>query len=433
MRKHFHQIAIGLSLIVFSCSSSQNDSSLRFSSNEDTLVIQTITHKGPGKFERIFTPLRFQEISEQFSYPVILPTNVTDIKRTFKVVDFKAYWYTLNKEDQNSELPSFLLDAILYKKLDTTQVPTRKQNQIDLITGIRDSMQVFVVDENNNQDLTDDPVRNYQPVNWNSSENFINSEFHIFNGEKIVKDSSWVKVGTLGSNPMLFLGVAEYVTADFFLDDQYYQIGIADYQTGYTYQNPTFVLLKKNSDSKDTLFFKDTLYPNEFIRLNNEYYQFYRVSNNGDYVTLIKENEFDTKVGTQVGIKAPDFTAITTSGDTIKSSYLHDKPLIIANSCGCGGDIKSTAAYNDIKNKYGENAYILHLDSNISDIVEEVEGIHIDMEEEFNAQIYDHFRKTYCSRVCYVINISNTVVDKFFIKDWQEALSKFEPFREIGI
>ena len=130
-------------------------------------------------------------------------------------------------------------------------------------------------------------------MDWRSNENLIKSVFHRYDGEKIVEDSSWVKVGTLGSNPMLFLGVAEYVTADFYLDDQFYQLGTADFQASYSYAyaQPTFILLKEDSVVKDSVYLEDTLYPDEFVRLNNNYYRIHKVSKFGDIITLIRESE----------------------------------------------------------------------------------------------------------------------------------------------
>ncbi|MGD1889056.1 MAG: hypothetical protein ACFB15_00355 [Cyclobacteriaceae bacterium] len=420
MKKSFHQIGLFLLLIGFISCTEPPDEIAHFSSDQDTLIIATKLHKGAGKLERIFGPLRFKEISD-LSYPLKLPTNLTDIKHTSKVVDYDAGWYKRHRNDEGLKLPPFIIEAISDNTLDTTQLPTEEQNQIDIITGIQDSVQVFVLDENNNQDLTDDSVRMYQPMNWYSNENLIKSVFHRYNGDKIVKDSTWVKVGTLGSNPMLFLGVAQYVTADFYLDGQFYQLGAADFQTSYTYLEPKFALLTGNSVVKDSVLLKDILYPNEFARLNTHYYRIDKVSKYGDYITLIKEHDFRAQTGSQVGIKAPAFTAVSTAGDTIVSSNMHDKPLLIANSCGCGGDMRSLEAYDEMIGQYGKQAYMINIDTGKRGLDTE-EGIYIDMEDAPNRNLYDQFRKTYCSRVCYVIDENNTVVGKFNITDWQDEL-----------
>jgi hypothetical protein len=423
MKKYFHQTGLFLLLISFIGCTEHSGETAYFSSDQDTLIIATKLHKGAGQFERIFAPLRFKEISD-LSYPLKLPTNLTDIKHTFKIVDYDAGWYKRHRNDEGLELPPFIIEAISDNTLDTTQLPTEEQNRIDIITGIRDSVQVFVLDENNNQDLTDDPVRVYQPMNWQSNENLIKSIFHRYNGDKIVEDSTWVKVGTLGANPMLFLGVAQYVTADFYLDGQFYQLGAEDFQTSYTYLEPTFALLTGKSVVKDSVQLKDILSPNEFVRLNTHYYRIDKVSRHGDFITLIKEHDFSAQTGTQVGIKAPAFTAISTTGDTIVSSNMHDKPLLIANSCGCGGDMRSLEVYDEMIRQYGKQAYMINIDTGRRGLDQE-EGIYIDMEDEDNMDLVNNFRSEYCSRICYLIDVNNTVVGKFNVIDWRDELPIF--------
>lgn len=431
LKEDFQKVALILLLTtVFACSKPAEDIS-RFTSEQDTLIIATKLHKGAGKFERIFTPLRFKEIGKP-SYSLKLPDNLFNIKHTSKVVDHDADWYKRHRHDEELELPPFIMEAISDNTLDTTQLPTEEQNRIDIITGLRNLVQVVILDENNNQDLTDDSVRLVTPMHWQSNDNLIKSVFHRYDGKKIVKDSSWLKVGTLGSNPMLFLGIAEYVTANFYLDEQFYQLGTADFQTSYTYLEPTIILLNQDSVGKDSVrkdsawkgtLVRETLYPNEFLRLNDEYYRIHKVSKYGDYITLIKEKSFGTQTGSQVGIKAPSFTAITTAGDSIISSNMHDKPILIANSCGCGGNMGSLNAYYEIEKRYGDRAHIIHIDSGMPELNNN-EGFQIEMEDAANRDLFNQFRKLYCSRVCYVIDVNNTVIDKFFITDWKSFLPK---------
>ena len=93
--------------------------------------------------------------------------------------------------------------------------------------------------------------------------------------------------------------------------------------------------------------------------------------------------------------------------------------MIIANSCECGGDSISTQAYNDIRKEYGNNIYILRLDSKID---KGLDGLQIDIAEKFNNDIYKKYRNEYCSRICYVIDKNNIIIDKFPIDDWKSNL-----------
>ena len=104
---------------------------------------------------------------------------------------------------------------------------------------------------------------------------------------------------------------------------------------------------------------------------------------------------------------------------TIDSKLLHDKHIIIANSCGCGNDTISTEAYYTIKKLYGDQAHVIRLDSKIE---KGPEGMQIDMETAFNKDMYDNYRSAYCSRICYVIGTDSRIIDKFTVTDWKSAL-----------
>jgi len=59
------------------------------------------------------------------------------------------------------------------------------------------------------------------------------------------------------------------------------------------------------------------------------------LKNDGSYLTLIKEDDLNSHIGTQVGMIAPDFTGISINNVTINLKMLLDEPLLIANISGC--------------------------------------------------------------------------------------------------
>jgi hypothetical protein len=132
-----------------------------------------------------------------------------------------------------------------------------------------------------------------------------------------------------------------------------------------------------------------------------------------------QELDFASKIGTQVGMIAPDFTCISVKGDIIISSNLHDRTVIIANSCGCGGDKLSTETFHEIEKTFGNKIYALRLDFGIE---RGLEGWHIDMEEEYNRDVYNKYRNAYCSRISYVIGKNGRIIDTFMITDWKPVL-----------
>ncbi|MFT7034044.1 MAG: hypothetical protein ACJA2S_002553 [Cyclobacteriaceae bacterium] len=119
---------------------------------------------------------------------------------------------------------------------------------------------------------------------------------------------------------------------------------------------------------------------------------------------------------------ARDFIFKSVLGDTINTKSLHDKPLIIAYSCGGGGDIKSTESYYNIRDAYGHRIYALRLDTGLMGAED---NWRIDTEVQFNKDAFNKYRQEYCSRVCYVIGKNSRILDKFMITDWKFYLPKY--------
>jgi hypothetical protein len=359
----------------------------QFLSFSDTLIIRTEKQKGDGLFSLGVTTSDFKDTIEEFSHSVIYPKQISNIKRMEMSTDFRA----------------------------------EKAHYVDIMIGIIGEKEVFIVDENNNKDFTDDSVRIYKPIKWRSKNDLIKCKYLISNGLKIVEDSSWLRIGILNND--LWYGRSEHLIANFTINKEEFKVGIIDVRSGcFTYgEFPEIALLSQNSKTKDTLFQKDILKLGEFLDFKGNYYRFENISNNGEYITLTKEKDFDKEIGTQVGMIAPEFTCKTVAGDTVSSSALHDRILVIANSCGCGGDQLSTKAYYDIRQLYANNIHVLRLDSKID---KGLEGLQIDTEQEFNRDIYNKYRNAYCSRMCYVIDKNNRIIDKFPVSSWKSDLPK---------
>ena len=358
----------------------------RFSSSNDTLIIRTQKQMGDGLFGNGVGSINLKDTAETFPYPIVYPKHLPINKRFQIWTDFKA----------------------------------DSPNYIDGIAGMRNGKKIFVLDENNNRDLTDDSIRSFEDIKWHTNKGLIKCRYLISDGEKMVRDSSWVRIGN--SINGLSYGRSEHLTANFSIGAKSYQISANDFWSvsSFVYDTTTEIALTAEGNTiKDTLFEKDKLKVGEYLKLDKQYYRFNNISNNGGYVTLVKEKDFKNKIGTQVGMLAPDFKAIRVNGDTIDSKLLHDKPIIIANSCGCGNDTISTEAYYTIKKLYGDQAHVIRLDSKIE---KGPEGMQIDMETAFNKDMYDNYRSAYCSRICYVIGTDSRIIDKFTVTDWKSAL-----------
>lgn len=359
----------------------------QFSSSSDTIVIKTQKKKGAGLFISSSFPLTFKDTSEKFDYAIICPKNINNIKRIQKIVGIH--------------------DSISYF--------------INIIKGNIGGKEIFVVDENNNRDLRDDSIRISKEIKWYASEDIIKCNYSTHNGREKVNDHSWIQIRKVGNE--LWMSRKDYLEGDFNIDDENYKIGVIDIRNSlFTYNiHPEIALLSTNHLKKDTLLYKEVLKFNEYLKLKNGYYHFAKVSKLGKQITLIKEPEFKRKIGTQLGMIAPDFKTVSISGDTINSIILNNKVTLIANVCGCGGDKKSTKAYYDIVNYYSNKINVIALDSKID---KNTEGTFVDVDEVFNRDIYNKYRQTYCSRMCYVIGGNNRIIDKFEVTEWKSNLIK---------
>ncbi|QEE51180.1 hypothetical protein FUA48_16875 [Flavobacterium alkalisoli] len=364
-----------------------------FTKENDTLVIRTQKNKGGRFFGSGVHPIDLKDTTGTFLYPVIYPKTIENIRRGIQPIDFR------------SKTPYY----------------------INLIAGTAGKQRVFIVDANDNHDFTDDSIRLYRDFDWASNKDLVQCRYEISNGKQIVKDSSWIKIGNLHDD--LGLGRSEYLTATININNKNYKVGVGNtYNGAFTYDNDAnmngtkIALLSDGVKVKDTIYERDHIGVGQYIKLSDNYYRFDNITNNGEYITLIKDNSFIKKTGTEVGMLAPAFSATTTTGSIINSTDLHDKILIIVNSCGCGGDVASTKAFFDISNKYGSKVHVIRMDSAIKE--RKTGTIQIDTELEANKDIYTKYRETYCSRICYVIGKDNRILDKFIVTDWKTDLPK---------
>tara|TARA_R110000868_G_scaffold71713_1_gene209666 strand:+ start:2565 stop:3743 length:1179 start_codon:yes stop_codon:yes gene_type:complete len=373
--------------MIIGCQSHKNIEN-QFSSLNDRINISTKKIKGSGLYELGAGSIKLLDTSETFSNPVKYPKNINALKRYQLKIDFNE----------------------------------TKNYNVELLKGIKDGNPIFIVDENYNKDFTDDSIREYKTIDWRKSADLIKCNYLIYNDVKTVKDSSWLNIGD--SNGSFMLGKREYLTSKFKIDNEDYEIGIVEPRNplSFTYGFRTEIsILSKSGIKKDSISYSDLITFGEALNLNGNYYRFEKISNNGDFITLIKDKNFKSKIGTQKGMIAPSFEVITMSGDTLTNSDLQDKLTVIANSCGCGGDKESTEAFFEMERTFGKQMTILHVDSDIkmSDI-----GIHVDSQEKFNKYFYDNYRKEYCSRLCYVIGKDNRILEKFAINKWKTILPK---------
>lgn len=410
--KHIQIIVLFSLLIAFGCNS-KNEMTNKFTSLNDTLIIQTVRLIGIGILPAGAGQISFKDTNERYSYPVIFPRNIQKIKLAWKHIDIKPFEYEYYKKGKFPKKE--ILKYVDEKKIDTLNLPSLKDNSIAIMSGIRGRDTIFIVDENNNKDFRDDSVRLYQKMQWRNTSNLIKCKYKIYNGKGFETDSTWLNIGYLDQNELLFF-VSHHINASFSIDKQNYQIDLVDKQSNFCFDEPIIALKYSNETVKDTLFKKDLINKGEYAKLNDTYYRFENISNDGKKMILIKEKDFNSKIGTQVGMKAPTFRCRTIDGEILESNKIIDKPIIIANISGCTP--KSYGFYRKLIEKHKE-LYIIGVESGIH---EKLGGKMVDVENNFNKTFYNDYRKAYSNYDCYLIDKNGRITEKFQIFDWEKIL-----------
>lgn len=376
--------------LLSSCQKNQETSIVdnQFTTSQDTLRIKMKKVKGMGLFGGGLAPKQFKDITGTFASKAIYPEGIESLQRHEMIVDFKP-------------------------ELDTTYV--------DILKGNKDGVPVFIVDENNNKDFRDDPVREYKKIVWGAKPDLVPCAYDIYNGEKMVRDSSWLRIGdNFGS---VLIGKNEHHLGEFNIENESFSIATTEPMTGssfaYLMISPKISIFSKLGIKKDSIGERDVLNLGEVLDFNGKYYRFESVSNDGGYVTLVKDQPLAEQTGTQVGMKAPDFSVISTKGEELTRQKLQDKITVVANSCRCGGDIESMQAVAEIKETFGDDIHVLQIDNAIR---ESLNTYQIDTEVKENKLFNSVYRKDYCSRTVYVIGKDQRLVDKFKISKWKQHL-----------
>ena len=343
------------------------------------------------------------------------PDDIQNIKIAYEIVDYKKFDYELfqNKSIRN--------DTIF------------KNNSICILSGIRDNDTIFIVDENNNKDFQDDTIRLYKSVKqepksvWWSNSKLIKCKYFFHDGRGLIEDSSWVCIAKIYDEGLLFF-VSHHLESTFSIDDQVYEIGIVDKYSSFCFYYPTLTLLSQNGKRKDTLIKSELINLGEFVKLKDTYYRFDTISSDGKYLTFIKENDFNSQVGTQVGMLAPEYTCISISGDTLSSKIYEGEYLLLVNLTACWSTVSSYNHYKDLTEKYKDIINLIGIDNSPNILKKKMEELNLlgkFIIAEDNKELQESYRPDYSSRTCFLISPDGRIMDKFEIANWESNLACF--------
>jgi len=387
----------------------QSQSSLQYIDYPDTLILDTHLEKGVGLFLAGAGEMQYKDTSEvkKWGYfkdsAIIYPKNLDSLKVTIISIYFTPFrFYGLSG-----------------KKVKQQDNMAKNFQLILSVKGYLGGAEVIIVDQNHNQDLTDDPIRKLHDLDWYDRDGLIRCDYTIrAEGENIPK-YGWKNIGYLHGGIWAF--TSQYVEAEFSVNSMFYKIGVKDRNgSGFCFFRPQLALLTSDGNMKDTLTQRDYINKGEFVFLDGQTYKFHEFYNGSGTIVLVKEHDYENKIGIQVGLLAPDFNVKTKTGEIVSKGDLMGKPLMIVNLTGCNGP-ETYQHYEDLFAKFKNTFSIIALEPQISG---KLPGILVDTEDAFNKDFYMNYRNAYSSYDCFQISLDGRIKDVFNIYDWEKSMLK---------
>ena len=340
----------------------------------DTLIVETTKVKG-------FSPLS-TGITDygQFPHPDSLLSRIPFIKgvpnsisdQTFTVVctDYTQQHY---QNYHRRKLSKSFYDWYFKKyKPDTTKLTKEIIHVAIVIMAGHDStgQTVLIVDQNNNYDLSDDPVRE-MPHRVNRDEfwkkdrakNLIEVEFEYFDGTSSRKGCTWLFVdqhpfpkkstGLPKQGIKIETAFGEYRTGEFSLNGKFYSIGLANYSG--VVKGLEFGIFHWPADENKKLTPGELVHLREILPIEDYFYQLADVSLDGKKIVLVRDKKLN-QIGNQEGMIAKTFSGKFLDGRNFELEKYRGKYVYLdfwGTTCsGCIAEIpKLKKIYKKYKNK----------------------------------------------------------------------------------
>lgn len=183
-----------------------------------------------------------------------------------------------------------------------------------------------------------------------------------------------------------------------------------------------------NGIKRDTVLQGEILNIGEYLKLKEGIYKYADLTNDGSYITLVREDHYADKSGTQIGVIAPAFTCHTISGDSVSSETYKGSYVLLVNISACYSLPGSQEVYKDLAEYYGSKLDLIVIDR-AGGYLKQIEkwnlaGKLVNADTPANAAFAKNYRPDYCSRTCFLIGTDGRIVDKFEIFDWEKNLAK---------
>ena len=392
-------------LVFLGCDQSTHKEEIPYLVDQDTIVLQMNKHRGYGLFNvgaGYLRPRDSSEVKEYGWYEIpIVPDGLDSVQFSLFSIWMQQPRYFGN-------------DTSHVMEMDATT-----ENSLIVLFGKMGNGKTVIVDQNHNGNLEDDEIIDLRPFDWKEEQRLVECTYTLTHDSVTRFDTGWINVGLKGDN--VLSNSAQHFTTKFHLNDVEYELGVIDRNANSLVTLwPQLALFQENGIRRDSLFLRDLVDVSSSIKVGDEYYKFEDFYSGSHTLVLTKDPYYESRVGVQIGMNAPEFAFTTNAGDSMSSSNFQDKNILIANVSGCTR--RSYQMYEDILKNTRKDLIVIGVDSGKNPALR---GNILDVEKEENQEVYDLFRNAYSSYDCYLIDRQRKIQDKFQIFDWQENLQEF--------
>ncbi len=356
-----NKIIILLSVLIFGCIR-ENNKSNSFSSDSANLTIGTEKKRGLGEFPISFGELSNFKRTPNSPWEKVTPdyTGIPDTLQNLSISTNPLNWEQFVFQSFNSEkIDSSFFGSLLESwEMDITKLcPKEIKTFFSIAIGQNSNEEwVYVLDQNNNLDFSDDKLNTLitikKPFGLKDEEiqkESISFKYEVFNEkQQILKDSTWVFVfKDYSGNNSFFL--CEYRAANIKIGEENYTLKIKSPSHSLDYSKYSELGV---SQVEGNIPKKHIVKIGEYLILNDGYYKADKITTNGDKIFLSRDLDAEKNGGTQLGMKAIDFKAQTLDGEKIKLSNYKGKYVLLdfwGTWCKpCVGEIETLEKINSM-------------------------------------------------------------------------------------
>lgn len=318
----------------------------------ERLEIPVALHDGSGKGMAAYGMTGLSFIGDRENYvwkdlipePKGLPDNLTEVRMGVEFLNQPQFIYQHTKAGQIAE--GYMQEAWL-ENYQFTETPMRCY--LLFAEGIDpEGNRWFVVDQNNNRDLSDDTYFCADSLTFEKGRKEIRVVFDTYIKGEVVPQERTFYIGYNPHHRMYFGKVAEYATCE--LGGETYML--SPYGHNYmAYEDFEVIPLTTASSDEQTPFAEQPARKGEYIQVGEDWYCFKGIAGYRQMAILDKEHRPQTEIySMQTGFRPYPFSGIEfTSKDSLMLDRYKGKSLLLMIwSPGCGSCIEKLAAMNEI-------------------------------------------------------------------------------------